>query len=167
MPPDQQESIGGKPWLTLLVCLTIAYAFNFVTLQAANKGLEFWFQTLPRQPWTLPTILFAPVWTIANGLTGISAWKVYHAEPSEHGGHKVRALALVAAVLLFNTVWAWLFFNWHTIMPAVFVAGLTTLAAFATVWAGYRVRPVAGTLLLPIFLWTVYLAALNISVPRT
>jgi tryptophan-rich sensory protein len=166
MSLSHDESRNGKPWLSLLICLTIAYAFNFVTLQAANAGLEFWFQTLPKKSWTLPTVLFAPVWTVVNGLLGLSAWNVYRAEASGVGGHRVRALILIASVLTLVTVWAWLFFHWHTAVAAMVVSGLMVLAAFGAGWAAFRVRAGAGWFALPALAWCGYLTALSFALWR-
>ncbi len=163
MSLSQEEPREGKPWLSLLICLTTAYVFNFLILRAENAGLEFWFQTLQKPAWTLPTLLFAPIWTVLNGLIGLAAWQIYEGHPSRTGGHKVRALLLVAAFLMLTTVWAWLFFYWHQVTPAAIVSGLVVLLAFGATWAAFKARVSAGWLLLPILIWAAYLTSLNIA----
>ncbi len=163
MHHGNEEKGKRKPGLSFLLCLTTAYVFNFLILRAENVGLEFWFQTLQKPGWTLPTVLFAPVWTLVSGMIGLAGWQVYEADASEAGGRKVRALLLSAAFLMLVTVWAWLFFYWHVVTAAGVVSGFATLLAVGATWAAFKARRSAGWLMVAPLIWTVYLTALNLA----
>jgi tryptophan-rich sensory protein len=70
------------------------------------------------------------------------------------------ALVLFVAQLAINALWSWLFFAWHRgalafadiVVLLVLIAG--TIALF------WRVRPLAGALLVPYFAWVAFATAL-------
>jgi tryptophan-rich sensory protein len=66
--------------------------------------------------------------------------------------------------LSLNALWTWLFFSWRLGLWA-FVDILLLLALIlATLVAFWRVRLLAGVLLIPYLLWVVFAAALNYSI---
>ena len=148
----------------LLTILTLAFAVGYAAVYPANEGLAFWFQTLKRPQWTIPTALFGPLWTIANGALGLSAWHCYRTAPSERGGRKVVAFGVVASTQVMVAVWSWCFFYWHLRLPTQLTAGLMLFGAIAMVAYVWRVNSKAGVLSLPYAAWAVYLAALGLQV---
>jgi len=91
----------------------------------------------------------------------IAAWLVWRS-----GGVAANryALSLFLLQLALNALWSWLFFAWHlggwsfAEIVVLWVLVVATLAAF------WRVRPLAGALLIPYLLWVSFAAALNYSV---
>ncbi|MEZ0324571.1 MAG: TspO/MBR family protein [Fimbriimonas sp.] len=158
-----EEPREGKPWLSLLACLTAAYVFNFLILRAENTGMEFWFQTLRKPTWTLPTVAFAPIWTILSGFLGLAAWQVFTADPSDAGGRKVRALILIASYQCLVTTWAGIYFYWQQRTPALFICGLALLVAVAATWAAFKTKGSAGWLVTLSAIWVAYLVALSFA----
>ena len=74
------------------------------------------------------------------------------------------ALSLFLVQLALNSLWSWLFFTWLlgglAFADIVFLWGLIA----ATIVSFWRVRPLAGALLIPYLLWVTFAAALNYSV---
>ncbi|MBX3703651.1 MAG: tryptophan-rich sensory protein [Steroidobacteraceae bacterium] len=92
---------------------------------------------------------------------GIAAWLVWRV-----GGFRAAraALVLFLAQLAVNALWSWLFFGWR--LGAVAFADIALLWALvvATLVSFWRIRRLAGALLIPYLLWISFAAALNYSV---
>lgn len=70
-------------------------------------------------------------------------------------------MTLFVVQLVFNTLWSWLFFGWHRMDLAFYEVLLFWLLILATLVAFWRVRPLAGALLVPYLLWVTFAAYLN------
>ena len=92
---------------------------------------------------------------------GIAAWLVWRV-----GGFRVArtALTLFLVQLAVNALWSWLFFGWHLGGVAFADIALLWVLIVATLVAFWRVRPLAGVLLVPYLLWVSFAFALNYSV---
>ena len=128
---------------------------------AASIGADSFYSQLVRPEWAPPPAVFGPVWTVLYALMGIAAWLVWRG-----GGFVAARVALVMFIiqLMVNALWSWLFFGWHFGALAfinilvLWVLILTTLMSF------WRIKPVAGALLIPYLLWVSFAAALNYTV---
>ena len=108
-----------------------------------------------------PAWVFGPVWTALYLSMAIAAWLVWRRAGWPGGA---RALGLFAVQLALNAAWSPLFFGLRS--PA---AGLVDIAALwlaiaATVFAFFRIAPVAGALLVPYWLWVTFATALNAAI---
>lgn len=146
--------------LGLLGWLAVSFAAAAVGgLASADAGT--FYQQLARPAWAPPGWLFAPVWSLLYLLMGIAAWLVWR----ERGLRKARAaLSLFLIQLAANALWTWLFFVWH--LGGFAFAEILVLWALilGTLVAFWRVRPVAGALLLPYLAWVSFASALTWSV---
>jgi tryptophan-rich sensory protein len=128
---------------------------------SANAG-DF-YQQLVRPGWAPPPWLFGPVWSVLYLLMGIAAWLVWR----ERGFRGARAaLTLFIVQLAANALWTWLFFAWRLGALAFGEILLLWVLIAATIAAFWRVRPLAGALLLPYLLWVTFAAALTFAVWR-
>jgi len=91
---------------------------------------------------------------------GIAAWLVWRADSSRATG---AALTLFLVQLAFNALWTWLFFAWNQGALAFADIMLLWLLVVATLVCFWRIRPLAGALLIPYLLWVSFAAALNFS----
>jgi len=92
---------------------------------------------------------------------GISVWLVWRAADSR----AVRfPIALFLTQLVINALWSWLFFRWHRGALAFADILLLLVLIVATLIAFWRVRRLAGALLIPYLLWVIFASALNYSV---
>src|SRR3546814_1334061 len=91
----------------------------------------------------------------------IAAWLVWR-----RGGVRENrnALSLFLLQLALNALWSWLFFAWHLGGLAFAEIVVLWVLIVATLVSFWRVRPLAGALLIPYLLWVSFAVALNYSV---
>jgi benzodiazapine receptor len=150
----------SKQILGLLAWLAVSFVASGIGAVASIRAVSFYGQIV--QPsWAPPSSVFGPVWTILYALMGIAAWLVWRV-----GGFRANrsALALFFAQLAVNALWSWLFFAWHHGALAFADIVLLWFLIIATLVAFWRVRPLAGALLIPYLMWVSFAAALNFSV---
>lgn len=147
----QKQVAGLAGWLVLSF---LAAAIG----GAASVHAGSFYTQLVRPEWAPPPTVFGPVWTILYLLMGIAAWLVWRV-----GGFAAARTALVLFLvqLVFNALWSWLFFAWQR--GAMSLADILLLWALilATTITFWRVRPIAGALLVPYLLWVAFASALN------
>lgn len=150
----QKQIAGLAAWL--IVVFMAAAVGGAASVQAG----PFYTQLL-RPDWAPPPAVFGPVWTVLYVLMGIAAWLVWRV-----GGFRAArsALTLFLVQLALNALWTWLFFAWHRGALAIADIVLLWVLILATLIAFWRVRPLAGALLVPYLLWVSFAAALNYSV---
>ena len=94
---------------------------------------------------------------------GFAAWWVWRADSLRATR---LALSLFLAQLAVNALWTWLFFAWNQGALAFADIVLLWLLVVATMVSFWRIRPLAGVLLIPYLLWVSFAAALNLSLWR-
>lgn len=118
------------------------------------------YRALDRPAWTPPVAAFGPVWTTLYTLMAIAAWLVWR----ERGlGGAPLALGLFVVQLVLNALWSWLFFVAQSGVLAAAEIALLWLAIVANIALFWRIRPLAGALLLPYLAWVTLAAALTLS----
>lgn len=149
-----KQIVGLIGWL-LLSFFTAAIG-AVASVQAAA-----FYQQLAQPSWAPPSSVFGPVWSVLYALMGVAAWLVWR----EGGWRRQRGvLALFVLQLALNALWSWLFFGWHRGALAFADIVLLWLLIVATLVGFWRVRPLAGALLLPYLCWVSFAAALNFAV---
>jgi tryptophan-rich sensory protein len=151
-----------KPLLSFLLVFTACYAVAFVGSLGAFHGLQSSYPDLAKPTWNPPNWLFAPVWTILYGLMAYSAWLVLQSDSPNRN----LALAAFALQLAFNGLWTWLFFAWGKLGLAALELGLLWLLILLTAVLFWRIRPLAGVLLLPYLAWVAFAGCLNVAIWR-
>ena len=122
-----------------------------------------WYATLKKPSWNPPNWIFGPVWTALYTTMAIAAWLVW--KRGGFAGQRV-ALSFFIAQLLFNALWSPLFFGLHYPGLAFADIVLLWLALLGTVAAFWKVRPLAGALLVPYLAWVTFASALNFALWR-
>ena len=146
--------------LGLLAWLALTFAAAAVGALPSVDAAAFYGQ-LDKPGWAPPAWLFGPVWSVLYLLMGIAAWLVWRERPARglDGALKLYVVQLIA-----NSLWSWLFFGWHRGALAfgevlsLWVLIALTLASF------WRIRRLAGLLLLPYLAWVSFASALNWAV---
>jgi tryptophan-rich sensory protein len=129
----------------------------------ASAGAPAFYARLAKPAWAPPAWLFGPAWTVLFVLMGVAAWLVW--KQREHPGAR-RGLVLFVVQLAFNALWSWLFFAWRRGGLALAEVVLLEVLIVMTMVAFWRVRPLAGALLVPYALWVAYATALTAAVWR-
>jgi benzodiazapine receptor len=149
-----------KQILGLIGWLVMSFAASAVGAVASIQAKSFYSQ-LAQPTWAPPASLFGPVWTVLYALMAIAAWLVWRSG----GFHANRiALSFFLGQLALNALWSWLFFAWHLGALAFADIVLLWVLIVATLVSFWRVRPLAGALLIPYLLWVGFAAVLNYSV---
>lgn len=144
----------------LVAWLILCFAASAIGAAASVTAGPFYDQVL-RPDWAPPPWVFGPVWTALYALMGVSAWLVWR----DRGIRAARVpLALFLVQLALNALWSWLFFGWRLGGPAF--VDILVLWGFimATILTFWRVRALAGVLLIPYLLWVSFAAVLNYSI---
>ncbi|GAB2489536.1 TspO/MBR family protein [Arenimonas alkanexedens] len=147
---------AGVAWLAWVVAVVSA---------GAGVGLLFgpgeWYGTLAKPTWDPPAWLFGPVWTTLYILLGTGAWLVWR-EPGPRGTPERRQAWWAFAVhAVLNLAWTPLFFGMHAPGWAFVDIVLVWTSALWMVLAFGRVRPLAGSLQIPLVGWVGFALVLN------
>jgi translocator protein len=153
-----QRDIGG-----LIIAVVATEAVGGASALAAGGDFRSYFDALRKPPLTPPPAVFGPAWTTLYLLMGIAAWLVWRCGINEQSA---LALGLFVAQLVFNALWSIIFFGSHRLGWALLEIALLWLMILATIVAFWRVRPLAGALLLPYLAWVSFAAYLNAGIWR-
>jgi benzodiazapine receptor len=148
--------------VALVVSLACTFAAAGLGAMASVQAASFYGQ-LQSPSWAPPSWVFGPVWSTLYLLMAIAAWLVWRQGPSP--GVR-RALVLFGVQLVLNALWSWLFFGWRLGVPSVIDIVLLWVAIVATLLAFWRIRRLAGALLMPYLLWVSFAMALNVTIVR-
>lgn len=151
--PKQRQVFGLISWFF------VSFAASAVGAVASIQAKSFYGQ-LVQPAWAPSPSVFGPVWTVLYALMAIAAWLVWRS--GGFSAHR-QALTLFLVQLAFNALWSWLFFAWK--LGGVALADILVLWIFIilTLVSFWRVRPLAGVLLIPYLLWVSFAFALNFS----
>lgn len=141
----------------LLFWLGICYIAAAIGAIASVNAASFYTQ-LTQPGWAPPAWVFGPVWMTLYGLMGIAAWLVWR-EASPEATR--RALGLFLVQLALNALWSWLYFVWHLGAISFFGVALLWVLILATLVAFWRIKTLAGALLVPYLLWVSIATALT------
>ncbi len=148
-----REAIGWVGWFILV------FAAASLGSIASIDASEFYTQ-LAQPAWAPPPWLFGPVWTTLYLLMAVSVALVWRIGGFVERGVEIRLFVLQLAL---NSLWSWLFFQWHLGGLAFAEVILLWLVILVTSILFCRVRPLAGLLLIPYLLWVTFAAALNFT----
>jgi tryptophan-rich sensory protein len=131
-------------------------------LSGSGYGNE-WFAGLTKPSFMPPGPAFGIVWPLLYAMLGVALAMILAEPPSPE-----RRAGLVAffAQLALNFAWSPLFFALHDIELAKYVIMLMALIAGVTAGAFWRMRRVAGMLLIPYLAWLVFAAMLNSAIQQ-
>jgi tryptophan-rich sensory protein len=118
-----------------------------------------WYAALRKPPLTPPNWIFAPVWIALYLGIAVAGWLVWRAR------RRIDApLLLWGAQLVLNGLWSLLFFGLH--LPGVALVEILALLGLivATAAAFFRIRALAGGLLVPYAAWVAFAAYLNAGI---
>lgn len=151
---------AGRQTIALIGWLALCFAAAGTAAFVSTGG---WYAALHKPSWNPPSWVFGPAWSLLYVLMAVAAWLVWR-----EGGWRVqgRTLGLFLLQWLLNAVWTPLFFGLH--LPALAFAEIVLLwlAIAATLASFWRVRRVAGVLLVPYLAWVSFAAALNFTIWR-
>lgn len=143
--------------LSIAVCLAVAGSGAIFTA----GSVRHWYPTLHKPSWTPPSWLFGPVWTILYLMMAIAAWLVWRRREFVNVNG---SLELFAFQLVLNAAWSPLFFGLKNPLAGLLDIVPLWAAILATLASFWKISPIAGTLLVPYWLWVSFAAALNFAI---
>ena len=144
-------------WALFLV--PIVLLLGFMSGQVAGSGPDNpWFAMLDKPATYPPPATFGIVWSILYVMIGLAAAVVASALGANGRG---LALGVFAVQLVLNLVWSPLFFAYHQITGALILLAVLDVMVIITVVLFFRVRKLAGLLLVPYLAWVLFATLLN------
>ena len=147
-----------------LFTVPLVVALGFLAGQVAGSGPgNPWFDALAKPAIYPPPAAFGIVWSVLYVLMGISLAMILSARGAAGRG---LAGAMFVIQLLINLSWSPTFFALHQITVAFWITVAMAVAIMLTVVLFWRIRPVAGALLLPYLAWVCFAAVLTFEFGR-
>ena len=153
----QQLRASLLRWALVAVPLCVLLGFLVGRLAGGGPG-DPWFDALQKPAIYPPAVAFPVAWTILYALMGFalalvgSAW-----------GARGRRLAIMvfAAQFLVNLAWTPVFFAGHRLTGGLIVLLVLDVLVIVTLVLFWRVRKLAGLLLVPYLAWILFATVLN------
>ena len=155
---DQARDDRGlwrKAILTVPLIVIVGSLIGFVS----NNGFgNDWYAPLAKPSFQPPGWVFGAAWTTLYTMMGIALAAILNEPPS---ARRKAALALFGAQLALNFTWSPIFFGSGMIdIGFLIILALNVLATMTTI-AFWKIRPLAGALLIPYLAWLCIATALN------
>lgn len=156
------DSFAGRleqrGWLSLAGWLLVSFAPG---LSGTLFQPGAWYTQLAKPPLTPPGTVIGTVWLMLYALMGVAVWLVWRQRGFSGAA---TALTFFIVQLAANAVWSWLFFGLQLPLAALLELVILWLLVLGTLVLFWRIRPLAGILLLPYLAWTSFAAYLNLGV---
>ena len=147
----------------LVVVPLIVVTGSLIGLVSNSSEANAWFAQLAKPSFQPPGWAFGVVWTALYTMMGIALAAIVNEPPSPR---RKLALALFAAQLTLNFAWSPIFFGSKMIdVGFLVILGMNVLVTM-TIVAFWKIRPLAGALLIPYLVWLCIATALNHEIGR-
>ncbi|MGW0891565.1 TspO/MBR family protein [Saccharopolyspora sp. NPDC002578] len=141
----------------VLAVAAVAVAGSFAAGAAAQS-----YAALTQPSWAPPSWVFGPVWTTLYVLIAFAGWRIWLVAGSIGNARLDLSLYLVGLVL--NALWTPLFFALELPVAAMVDILALDVVIIVTVSVFRRRDSLAGWVLLPYLVWTLFATALNGSI---
>jgi tryptophan-rich sensory protein len=132
---------------------------GFLSSLVSNAGPENpWFAELLKPSLYPPPATFGIVWSVLYVVIGLALAMVASARGAPSRGS---AMAVFIVQMVLNLAWSPVFFAFHQMAVAFGIILAMIMLTLAMVPLFWRVRPVAGALLLPYLAWLCFASVLN------
>ncbi len=151
-------------WQVAIPAVIAIVAIGSLSGVVSNSGYSNqWFADLTKPGFMPPGWLFGVAWTTLYTLMGIALALVW---VSPTGQERTTALRLFFAQLIVNFAWSPIFFGARLIEFGLLTILLLFVLVVLTAWRFWRIRPLAGLLLVPYLAWLCLATALNFEIGR-
>ena len=135
------------------MCLTALLLGGWATADSVST----WYPQLAKPWWTPPSYLFGIVWPILYVMIAIAGWLAWQQRPRVLSA----AMIVYAVQLVLNTAWSFIFFGARQIEAGLVEIAILAVIILLNVILFWRIRPLAGALLLPYLAWVCFATMLN------
>ncbi len=155
---DQVRDDRGL-WRKALIAVPLIVAAGSLIGVLSNGGAgNAWYAPLAKPDFQPPGWAFGVVWTILYAMMGIALAAILNAPRSKQ---RSTALTLFAVQLALNFAWSPVFFGGGMIDVAFLIILAMDVLVTMTIIAFWKIRPLAGALLIPYLAWLCIATALN------
>lgn len=144
-------------WALIFIPACVLLGFLSGRLSGSGPG-DPWFDALLKPAIYPPSATFGIVWSILYAVMGFALALVGSAWGARGRG---TAIAVFAVQFLVNLAWSPVFFGAHRITGGLLVLALLDVLVVVTIVLFWRVRKLAGVLLVPYLAWILFATALN------
>lgn len=141
-----------------LFTVPLVLLLGFFSGQLGGDAQSMWFQSLVKPSIFPPPMWFGIVWSILYAMMGFALALVCAAWGARSRG---LAIGFFVVQLLVNLSWSPVFFGLHDIRAALIVIVVLDVLVLITIALFWRIRWLAGALLLPYFAWILFATVLN------
>lgn len=147
--------------VSVLVCVGLGSLSGLVTA----GEIKTWYTTLNKPSFNPPKWVFGPAWSLLYTLMGIAFGIVWDYFSRKHIRlFKTTAARLFVVQFLLNLAWSSIFFSLHMIGFALVEIIILWIFILLTIIHFYRVKKIAGILLIPYILWVTFATVLTASI---
>jgi tryptophan-rich sensory protein len=151
-------------WRTALWTVPLIVGLGSLSGLLSNSGFgNPWFDALRKPSFMPPGWTFGVAWTTLYTLLGLALALVLDQPVSPD---RRKAVAAFAAQLLLNFAWSPIFFAAHDIKAAGAVIVAMMIVAAMAAGKFWRLRPLAGALMIPYLGWLLFAALLTFEIRR-
>ena len=151
-------------WRKALVTVPAILVAGLFISWASNSGSgNDWYAALDKPSFQPPGWAFGAVWTALYVMMGIALALVLDAPRSPR---RTVALGIFAVQLGLNFAWSPIFFGRGMIDAGLLILLAMDVLVTMTILAFWRIRPLAGALLIPYLAWVCIATALNTETGR-
>jgi tryptophan-rich sensory protein len=159
-PSQLRQSFLRRAFVTVPLIILLGTASGILS---GSGWSNLWFQALIKPKGIPSGATFGLVWTLLYVLMGLAVAMILHARRAR--GRSI-AMALFVIQLLLNLAWSPMFFGFHKIQLAFWLLLAILILAAATAYAFWRIRRMAGLILLPYLLWLCFAGTLSYKIAR-
>jgi benzodiazapine receptor len=162
MGPPRLENWSANA-IALVAMFVITFGAAALGGYASVNSAAF-YATLEKPAWAPSATVFGPVWSALYTLMAISAFLVVR----EIGWRAALVpIGVYVAQLALNAAWTWLFFGWRLGGAAFVEIAVLVAVIVLNALVFWRVRPLAGVLLVPYLAWVCFATLLTWSLWRS
>jgi benzodiazapine receptor len=174
-PGPVQSALGLAGYFVL--CFAVAA----IGAHSALYYIPHWYANLVKPPFSPPDWTFTPCWVALYALMAIAAWLIWRtprrrsrsrsalytsASNDVRGSARLDALVVFYISLFFSLFWMEAFFHTHRLLVSAVVILALWIAIAFTIALFWRVRPLAGALMLVCLAMVSFATALNLALLR-
>ena len=144
----------GFMWLVFVLVAQLAGIIgSFFTMDAVKT----WYLVINKPSWNPPSFIFGPVWITLYTLMGIASYLVWKKKEK-------KLIGIYGLHLALNSLWSILFFGMKRFdLALIEILVLLVMIAYLSI-KFYKVRNLAGVLLIPYLLWVSFASVLNFTI---
>lgn len=146
----------------LIISIAIPFIGSGVSTLISGANKSGFYTSLEKPPISPPEWIFAVVWPILYLLMGIACYRVYMKE--EVTGKGSNSIFIYGIQLLLNFLWPILFFGLKLYGIAFIELIILFIFIIITTVKFYKIDKLAGLLLVPYLIWTIFAGYLNFGV---